>query len=103
MKKRMILMVLGMAAFIAVVGSVKFFQVRAAIAQYASFQPPPEAVGLAATPDPCIIPAAISGAGASLATRQISSGVRGGCAAGATRGAMARSRDRGTEAACRVK
>ena len=44
MKKRMILMVAGMMAFIAVVGSVKFFQVRAAIAQYASFQPPPEAV-----------------------------------------------------------
>ena len=44
MKKRMILMVAGMMAFIAIVGGVKFFQVRAAIAQYSSFQPPPEAV-----------------------------------------------------------
>ena len=44
MTKRMLLMVGAMVLFIAVVGSVKFFLVRAAIAQYASFQPPPEAV-----------------------------------------------------------
>ncbi len=44
MKKRMILIVGLMAALIVVLGSVKFFQVRAAIAAGASFQPPPEAV-----------------------------------------------------------
>jgi membrane fusion protein, multidrug efflux system len=44
MKKRMFLMVAAMVLVLAALGSVKFFQVRAAIAQYASFQPPPEAV-----------------------------------------------------------
>jgi membrane fusion protein (multidrug efflux system) len=44
MKKRMILTLIGMAAFIAVIGTVKYRQVQAGIAQHASFQPPPEAV-----------------------------------------------------------
>jgi membrane fusion protein, multidrug efflux system len=44
MKKRMILMLAGVAVFVALVGGVKFFQIRAAIAQGASFQPPPDAV-----------------------------------------------------------
>lgn len=44
MKKRMFLMLLGMAIFIAALGAVKMRQVKAASAQGASFQPPPEAV-----------------------------------------------------------
>ena len=44
MTKRMLLMLGAMAVFILAVGSVKFFQIKAAIAQASSFQPPPEAV-----------------------------------------------------------
>jgi len=44
MKKRMVLMLAVMVAFIATIGLVKFMQIRAAIAQGASYQPPPEAV-----------------------------------------------------------
>ena len=44
MKKRLLIVVAAMLAFIAVIGLVKYNQVRAAIAQNASFQPPPEAV-----------------------------------------------------------
>ncbi|PYQ02035.1 MAG: efflux transporter periplasmic adaptor subunit [Acidobacteria bacterium] len=44
MTKRMIWMVTVMAAFIALIGMVKFKQVQTAIAQASSFQPPPEAV-----------------------------------------------------------
>src|SRR5215207_18960 len=44
MKKRMILTVGAMLVFIAVIGWVKFSQVKTAMAQGASFQPPPEAV-----------------------------------------------------------
>jgi len=44
MKKRMALMLAVMVAFIATIGTVKFMQIRAAIAQGASYQPPPEAV-----------------------------------------------------------
>jgi membrane fusion protein (multidrug efflux system) len=44
MKKRMILMLIGMAVFISAVGAVKYKQVKTAIAKNASFQPPPEAV-----------------------------------------------------------
>jgi membrane fusion protein, multidrug efflux system len=44
MKKRMILMLVAMGAFIALIGGVKFRQVQTAIAQASSFQPPPEAV-----------------------------------------------------------
>ncbi len=44
MKKRMILTIGAMLVFIAVIGLVKFSQVRTAIAQSSSFQPPPEAV-----------------------------------------------------------
>ena len=44
MKKRMTLMLLAMAVFVTAIGTVKFRQVRAAIVQNSSFQPPPEAV-----------------------------------------------------------
>ena len=44
MTKRMIFMLVGAAVFLTSVGSVKFLQIRAAIAQASSFQPPPEAV-----------------------------------------------------------
>jgi membrane fusion protein (multidrug efflux system) len=44
MKKRMTLMLLGMAVFVTAIGAVKYGQVKKAIAQHASFQPPPEAV-----------------------------------------------------------
>lgn len=44
MAKRMILMWAVTAVFIAALGFVKFRQVKAAMAVYASFQPPPEAV-----------------------------------------------------------
>jgi membrane fusion protein (multidrug efflux system) len=44
MAKRMILMLTVTAAFIAVLGFVKFQQFQAAAGQAASFQPPPEAV-----------------------------------------------------------
>ncbi len=44
MKKRMIVMLLGMAVFLSGIGAVKYHQVKSAIAHYASFQPPPEAV-----------------------------------------------------------
>ena len=44
MAKRMTLMLTVAAALIAVLGLVKFRQVKSAMAVYASFQPPPEAV-----------------------------------------------------------
>jgi membrane fusion protein (multidrug efflux system) len=44
MSKRMIGMLAGVVALVAALGAVKFFQIRAAIAQASSFQPPPEAV-----------------------------------------------------------
>jgi len=44
MKKRMILMLVTVAVFVATLGGIKFRQVQAAISQYSSFQPPPEAV-----------------------------------------------------------
>jgi membrane fusion protein (multidrug efflux system) len=44
MKKRMLLMLLAITLFVTAVGLIKFFQIRAAIAQGASWQPPPEAV-----------------------------------------------------------
>jgi membrane fusion protein (multidrug efflux system) len=44
MKKRMLLMLVVVIAFIAVIGGFKFFQIKAAIAQGSSYQPPPEAV-----------------------------------------------------------
>lgn len=43
MTKRMILMLSAVIAFLAIIGSVKFVQVRSAMAQ-GGFQPPPEAV-----------------------------------------------------------
>jgi membrane fusion protein (multidrug efflux system) len=44
MKKRMVIMLAAVIVFIVVLGVVKFLQIRAAIAQGSSFQPPPEAV-----------------------------------------------------------
>jgi hypothetical protein len=44
MAKRMILMLVLMGAFTAAIGGLKIQQVRAAMAQGAAFQPPPEAV-----------------------------------------------------------
>jgi membrane fusion protein (multidrug efflux system) len=44
MAKRMSLMLLGMALFVAAIGYVKFRQIQGAVAQASSFQPPPEAV-----------------------------------------------------------
>ncbi|HXI11385.1 MAG TPA: efflux RND transporter periplasmic adaptor subunit [Thermoanaerobaculia bacterium] len=44
MTKRMLWMLAVVIAFVAIVGSVKFFQIRKAMAQGSSFQPPPEAV-----------------------------------------------------------
>jgi membrane fusion protein, multidrug efflux system len=44
MKKRMILMLLAVAVFIAAIGAIKVQQVRGAIKQASAFQPPPEAV-----------------------------------------------------------
>ncbi|HEX5715052.1 MAG TPA: efflux RND transporter periplasmic adaptor subunit [Thermoanaerobaculia bacterium] len=44
MKKRMFLMLLAVAVFIAILGLVKMRQIKTASAQGASFQPPPEAV-----------------------------------------------------------
>lgn len=44
MKKRMFFMLLLMTVFIGIIGFVKYSQIRTAIAQGSSFQPPPEAV-----------------------------------------------------------
>jgi len=44
MKKRMILVLAGLAVFIAILGFVKTRQIKKGIAQHASFQMPPEAV-----------------------------------------------------------
>ncbi len=44
MKKRMIVMLACMLAFIAALGGVKFLQIKSMMAAYAAFQPPPEAV-----------------------------------------------------------
>ena len=44
MRKRMVVMLLAVAAFLAAIGTVKFRQIQAGMAMAASFQPPPEAV-----------------------------------------------------------
>jgi membrane fusion protein (multidrug efflux system) len=44
MSKRMIGMLVAMAVFVMVIGTIKFRQIQAGAAQAASFQPPPEAV-----------------------------------------------------------
>jgi membrane fusion protein, multidrug efflux system len=44
MKKRMTIMLIAMGGFIAAIAAGKALQIQAAMAQYASFQPPPEAV-----------------------------------------------------------
>ncbi len=44
MKKRMIWMLVVVTVVLAGLGTLKFFQVQAAIAHYANYQPPPEAV-----------------------------------------------------------
>ncbi len=44
MKKRMIVILVVVIVFITALGGVKFLQIKSAIAAYAAFQPPPEAV-----------------------------------------------------------
>lgn len=44
MRRRLIVTLSTLVVLLAALGLVKFFQIRAAIAQFASFQPPPEAV-----------------------------------------------------------
>jgi membrane fusion protein (multidrug efflux system) len=44
MKKRMILMIVAIAAFLTAIGAVKYGQIKKGMAQNASYQPPPEAV-----------------------------------------------------------
>ena len=44
MRKRMLLMLAVIVVFIGTIGFIKFLQIRAAIAQGSSYQPPPEAV-----------------------------------------------------------
>jgi membrane fusion protein (multidrug efflux system) len=44
MMKRMLLMLAVVLAFVAAIGSVKYFQIKGAMANQANFQPPPEAV-----------------------------------------------------------
>jgi membrane fusion protein (multidrug efflux system) len=44
MRKRMILMLVVVVLFLAAIGSVKYLQIRSAMAQQSSFQPPAEAV-----------------------------------------------------------
>ena len=43
MSKRMVVMLVGAAVFVSTVGSIKVRQIRTAVAQAASFRPPPEA------------------------------------------------------------
>ena len=50
MVKRMILMLIVTAAFIAALGLVKFRQIQEAMGQAAAFQPPPEAVTTVVAP-----------------------------------------------------
>ena len=53
MTKRMLIMLAIVLAFIAAIGSFKFFQIRSAMAAQGSFAPPPEAVTtVIATPQP---------------------------------------------------
>src|SRR5512138_2488545 len=44
MRRRMVFTLAALIVFLATIGLVKFVQIRAAIAQFSSFQPPPEAV-----------------------------------------------------------
>jgi membrane fusion protein, multidrug efflux system len=44
MRKRMLVMLAVVIAFLAIIGSVKYFQIRSAMAQGGAYQPPPEAV-----------------------------------------------------------
>ena len=44
MKTRMLLMLIALTTLVGVLGAVKVHQVKSAIAEYANFQPPPEAV-----------------------------------------------------------
>ena len=44
MRKRMLVMLAVVIVFLAIIGSVKYFQIRSAMAQGGGYQPPPEAV-----------------------------------------------------------
>src|SRR5881396_3551660 len=63
MRKRMMITLAALVAFVAGIGMVKFFQIKAAIARGASWQPPPEAVttvvGGGCQEAPCAIAALI--------------------------------------------
>src|SRR6185436_8489282 len=50
MRKRMILTLSLLLIFVAAIGSVKFFQIKTAMAAGASWQPPPEAVTTVVAP-----------------------------------------------------
>jgi membrane fusion protein, multidrug efflux system len=50
-KKRMIVMLVGVAAFLGLIGTVKFRQIQAGAAMAASFVPPPEAVTTMRAPE----------------------------------------------------
>jgi membrane fusion protein (multidrug efflux system) len=70
MRKRMTLMLSVVALFIVAIGLVKFFQIKAAIAQGMSWQPPPEAVtSIIATQEQW--PATLNGIGSVVAVQGV--------------------------------
>src|SRR5712692_1977246 len=71
MAKRMIITLAAVAAFIAVIGSIKFRQIQTAIAQASSFQPPPEAVTTIVT-RPDRWPSTLSAIGTTAAVHGVS-------------------------------
>ena len=70
MKKRMMLMLAAVAIFIVAIGLVKMLQIRAAIAQGMSWQPPPEAVTTVVTKEE-EWPASLSGIGSVAAVHGV--------------------------------
>ena len=70
MKKRMMLMLAAVAIFIVAIGLVKMLQIRAAIAQGMSWQPPPEAVTTVVTQEE-EWPASLSGIGSVAAVHGV--------------------------------
>jgi membrane fusion protein, multidrug efflux system len=70
MKKRMFLMLVTMAALVGVLGAVKMRQGKAAIAQQAAFQPPPETV-TTVTANQARWPATIAAIGSVAAVRGV--------------------------------
>ena len=70
MRKRMMLMLGLVTAFVVAIGMVKFFQIKAAIAQGASFQPPPEAVTTIVASE-ALWPATLNGIGTVAAVQGV--------------------------------